>query len=109
MVYLYLFLAIAAEVVATSALKLSDEFTRFWPSMTVVVAYGIAFYFLAMVLKIMPVGVAYAIWSGVGITLITLMGYVVFQQSLDWAAILGMCLIVSGVVIMNVFSKTISH
>ena len=107
--YLYLAVAIIAEVIATSALKASDEFTKLVPSVIVVVGYGVAFYCLSMVLKTIPVGVAYAVWSGLGIVLISIVGLVMFGQKLDLAAIVGMLLIVSGVVVMNVFSKTVGH
>ncbi|THB72622.1 MAG: QacE family quaternary ammonium compound efflux SMR transporter [Desulfobulbaceae bacterium] len=107
--YLYLTLAIMAEVIATSALKASDEFTRFIPSVIVVVGYGVAFYFLSLVLKVIPVGIAYAIWSGMGIVLIALVAAVVYKQIPDWPAVIGMLLILSGVVVINVFSKTVVH
>ena len=107
--YLYLAVAIIAEVIATSALKASDEFSKLVPSVIVVVGYGVAFYCLSMVLKTIPVGVAYAVWSGLGIVLISIVGLVMFGQKLDLAAIVGMLLIVSGVVVMNVFSKTVGH
>ena len=109
MSYLYLAVAIIAEVIATSALKASDEFSKLVPSVIVVVGYGVAFYCLSMVLKTIPVGVAYAVWSGLGIVLISIVGLVMFGQKLDLAAIVGMVLIVSGVVVMNVFSKTVGH
>lgn len=109
MSYLYLAVAIIAEVIATSALKASDEFSKLVPSVIVVVGYGVAFYCLSMVLKTIPVGVAYAVWSGLGIVLISIVGLVMFGQKLDLAAIVGMLLIVSGVVVMNVFSKTVGH
>lgn len=107
--YVYLTIAIIAEVIGTSALKMSEEFTRFWPSVVVVVGYGVAFYFLSLVLKTIPVGVAYAIWSGMGIVLIAIIGIVLFGQRLDVAAITGMCLIIAGVVVINVFSTSVSH
>ncbi len=107
--YLYLAIAIVAEVVGTSALKASHEFTEPLPSVLVVVGYSIAFYFLSLVLKTIPVGIAYAIWSGLGIVLIATVGFVYFGQKLDLPAILGMGLIVAGVVTMNVFSNSISH
>ena len=107
--YFYLAVAIIAEVIATSALKASDEFSKLVPSVIVVVGYGVAFYCLSMVLKTIPVGVAYAVWSGLGIVLISIVGLVMFGQKLDLAAIVGMVLIVSGVVVMNVFSKTVGH
>ncbi len=107
--YLYLAIAIVAEVIATGALKASEEFTKLLPSVVVVIGYGVAFYFLSLVLKTIPVGVAYAIWSGLGIVLITIVGLIVFDQKLDLAAVIGMLLIISGVVVMNVFSKSVSH
>ncbi len=102
-------IAIIAEVIATSALKVSEGFTRLIPSLVVVVGYGIAFYGLALTLKTIPVGVAYAIWSGMGIVLVTLIGWFLFDQKLDPAAIIGMVLIIAGVVVMNVFSASSGH
>ena len=102
-----LLLAIVSETIATAALKSSEGFTRLWPSVLVVVGYGAAFYLLSQTLKVIPVGVAYAIWSGVGIVLITLFGWLVFGQKLDPPALVGMGLIVAGVVVMNVFSRTL--
>ena len=107
--YLYLFLAIAAEVVGTSALKVSDGFTKLGPIVIVVLGYGVSFYLFSLVLKVMPVGIAYAIWAGVGIVLITLVGALLFKQMLDLPAIVGIALIVAGVVIINVFSETLRH
>lgn len=107
--YLYLTIAIVAEVIATSALKASEGFTRTGPSLIVAAGYGIAFYFLSLVLKTVPVGVAYAIWSGVGIVLIALVGWLVLKQPLDLPAVLGMGLIVSGVAVIQLFSKTAAH
>jgi len=107
--YLYLSIAIIAEVIATSALKASEEFTKLGPSILVVVGYAIAFYFLSLVLKMIPVGIAYAIWSGMGIALITIVGAIYFRQMPDLPAAIGMVLIISGVVIITVFSKTVSH
>jgi len=109
MAYIYLLLAIVAEVVGTSALKASDGFTKWIPNGIVVVGYGVAFYFLSLVLRSIPVGVTYAIWSGLGIVLISLVGYIYFKQPLDLPAIAGMVLIISGVVVINVFSRTIRH
>lgn len=109
MPYLYLAIAIVAEVIATSALKASGEFTKIVPTVIVIVGYGVAFYFLSIVLKTIPVGIAYAIWSGLGIVLIALVGLVVFHQRLDFAAILGMLLILAGVIVINVFSKSAGH
>lgn len=109
MPYLYLAVAIVAEVIATSALKASEEFTKTIPSLIVVVGYGVAFYCLSVVLKSIPVGVTYAIWSGLGIVLIALVGVFMFQQKLDLAAMVGMGLIIAGVVVINVFSNSVSH
>ncbi|SFC01398.1 small multidrug resistance pump [Marinospirillum celere] len=107
--WIFLGVAIVAEVLATSALKSSEGFTRLVPSVLVVLGYGIAFYFLALTLKVIPVGVAYAIWAGLGIVLIALLGWLVFGQKLDMPAILGMLLIISGVLVINLFSQTASH
>jgi len=109
MKYLFLSIAIIAEVIATSALKSVEGFTKLWPSVIVVAGYGVAFYFLSMTLKSIPVGIAYAIWSGLGITLVSIIGYFFYKQSLDFPAILGLGLILAGVVVINVFSKTVSH
>ena len=109
MAYLYLALAIIAEVVATSALKASEEFTRLWPSLVVIAGYGIAFYLLTLVLRSIPIGITYAIWSGSGIVLVTLASMVLYKQIPDFPAVVGMGLIVAGVIIINVFSKTMSH
>ncbi|RZA34367.1 MAG: multidrug efflux SMR transporter [Lysobacteraceae bacterium] len=107
--YLYLSVAIAAEVIATSALKASDGFTKPLPTTVVLVGYGVAFYFLSLVLKTVPVGVAYAIWSGAGIVLIALVGWLVLKQSLDAPAIAGMALIIAGVAVIQLFSRTAAH
>jgi small multidrug resistance pump len=107
--YLYLAIAIVSEVIGTSALKATDGFTKLVPSTIVVVGYGAAFYFLSLVLKSIPVGVAYAIWAGLGIVLVALVAAVIFKQVPDVPAIIGMVLIVSGVVVINVFSKTVIH
>ena len=98
-----------AEVIATSGLKASDGFTRLWPSVLVVVGYSIAFYCLSLALRAIPVGIAYAIWAGLGVVLITVAAWLLFGQRLDAAALIGMSLIVAGVVVMNVFSKTVAH
>ncbi len=107
--WLFLSLAILSETIATLALKSSEGFSRPWPSILVVIGYGLAFYFLAQTLRTIPIGVAYAIWSGVGIVLIALVNYFVFGQKLDTPALLGIGLIVSGIVVMNVFSNAASH
>lgn len=109
MAYAYLFVAIVAEVIGTTALKASEEFTRLLPSIVVVAGYGAAFYFLSLVLKTIPVGIAYAVWSGVGVVLIALVGAVMFKQVPDLPAVIGMLFIVAGVVIMHLFSRTIGH
>lgn len=104
-----LFIAIIAEVIATSALRASEGFSKPLPSLVVVLGYVIAFYCLSLTLKSIPVGVAYAVWSGVGIVLIALVAWLVAGQRLDLPAVLGMALILSGVVVMNVFSKVQAH
>ena len=106
--YLYLTIAIISEVIATNALKASEEFTKLIPSIIVVVGYGAAFYFLSLVLKTIPVGVAYAIWAGMGIVLVAIVAAIMFKQVPDLPAVIGMLLIISGVAVINVFSKTIS-
>ena len=107
--YLYLALAIVSEVVATSALKASNGFTRLTPSLVVVLGYGVAFVLLSLALRTVPVGVAYAVWSGMGIVLVTLVGYFVYGQALDAPALVGMALIVAGVLAINLFSKSGAH
>ena len=107
--WLYLSIAIVAEVIATSALKAADGFTRSGPSLVVVVGYGIAFYFLSLALRGIPVGIAYAVWSGVGIVLISVIGWIAFGQRLDAAAVLGIGLIMAGVIVLNVFSRSSVH
>ena len=109
MTYFLLFLAILAEVIATTALKASDSFTKLGPSVVLVVGYGVSFYLLTIVMRSMPTGGTYAIWSGLGVVLISLFGYLFANEKLDMAACFGMSLIVTGVVVINVFSKTVSH
>lgn len=109
MPYLYLALAIFAEVIATSALKASEEFSKFIPSAIVVIGYGMAFYFMTLVLKTLPVGITYAIWSGVGIVLISVAGAIFYKQIPDVPAVIGMGLIIAGVVIIHLYSKTVGH
>ncbi|MDQ7733513.1 multidrug efflux SMR transporter [Halomonas sp. SpR1] len=109
MTFVYLVLAIVAEVIATSALKASVGFTRPLPSVVVVVGYGVAFYLLSLVLRTLPVGVAYAIWAGLGIVLVTLVGIVAFGEKPDLPAVVGISLIVAGVVMLQVFSKMNVH
>ncbi|MDO9203262.1 MAG: SMR family transporter [Hydrogenophaga sp.] len=107
--WLLLGLAIVAEVIGTSALKASEGFTRMGPSVVVVAGYAIAFYCLSLVLKTLPVGITYAVWSGLGIVLITLVAFVLYGQKIDLPGLIGMGLIMAGVVVLNVFSKTAAH
>ena len=107
--YLLLFLAIVAEVIATSALKASENFTRLTPSLLVVAGYGVAFTCLSMTLKTLPLGVAYAIWSGVGTALVAVLGWLVYRQQLDLPAIAGISLIIIGTIVLNLFSKVAAH
>ena len=107
--WVFLLIAIVSETVATSALKSSEGFSRLWPSVLVVAGYSAAFYFLSLTLRTIPVGIAYAIWSGVGIVLISLIALVLFGQKLDLPAVIGMGLIVAGVVVINAFSKSVAH
>ncbi|MFC4705376.1 DMT family transporter [Paraburkholderia caffeinitolerans] len=107
--WLFLIIAIVAEVIATSALRASEGFSRLVPSAVVVAGYGVAFYCLSLTLKNLPVGVVYAVWSGVGIVLITLVAMVLYKQVPDLPAVLGLGLIVSGVVVLNLFSKMQAH
>jgi len=109
MQWLFLSIAILCETIGTMALKQSDGFRILTPSIVVVISYGVAFYFLSLTLKYIPVGIAYAIWAGVGIVLIALFGYFLFRQALDTPAIMGMSLIIAGVVVINVFSKSVGH
>lgn len=107
--FLFLGIAIIFEIIATSALKKSEEFTRLIPSILTIVGYCGAFYFLSFAIRTIPVGIAYAIWSGVGIVLITIIGAVFFKQTPDLPAIIGLSLILIGVIVINVFSKTTGH
>lgn len=107
--YLILILAVAAETIGTTALQASQQFTRFWPSVLVVVAYGVSFFLLSMTLKIMPVGVVYALWSGLGIVLIAMIGLFVFGQKLDLPAILGIAMILGGIIVIQLFSNASPH
>ncbi|MFC0219771.1 small multidrug resistance pump [Pseudochelatococcus lubricantis] len=107
--YIYLAIAIVCEVIATSSLKTAEGFTRLVPSLITVAGYVISFYFLSLTLKFIPVGIVYAIWSGIGIVLIALVGFVAFQQKLDLPAIAGLAMIIGGVLVINLFSKTVGH
>ena len=104
--WLFLILAIFSEVIATSALKAVDGFKNLYPSIIVILGYGTSFFFLSLTLKSIPVGIAYAIWAGVGIFLVSLAGYFLYKQSLDFPAIFGILLIISGVAIIRLFSKS---
>lgn len=108
MKWLYLLIAIVSEVIATTALKSSEGFSRLWPSVIVVIGYALSFYFFALTLKTIPTGIAYAIWSGIGMVLIAIIGWVYHHQKLDFPAIFGMCLIIAGVLVINLFSKSVS-
>ncbi|VUD58548.1 Multidrug transporter EmrE [Thalassocella blandensis] len=107
--WLFLTAAIVFEVIATSSLKSSQGFTKLFPSLLVVFGYGAAFYFLSLTLKAIPVGIAYSLWSGLGIILVSLIAWLLHGQKLDFWAIIGMALIISGVVVMNMFSKSTAH
>ena len=109
MTYAFLFTAIVLEVIGTSALKASEQFTKLLPVLVMVVCYGTSFFFLSLVLRTLPVGIAYAIWSGLGIVLISLVGVVWFKQPLDLPAMFGLGLIVAGVIVVNLFSKSVGH
>ena len=107
--WIALALAIISEVIGTSFLKSADGFTRLAPSLIVIVAYVASFYFLSLALKTLPLGIAYAVWAGTGVALIALAGFAFFGDKLDAAAIIGILLIVSGVVVINVFSSSVAH
>jgi small multidrug resistance pump len=109
MQWLYLGAAIVAEVIATSALKATEGFTRLIPSLVVLIGYATAFYFLSLTLQTMPLGIAYAVWSAVGIALVSVIGWFLYRQSLDTPAMIGIGLIVAGVVVINGFSKSVAH
>jgi small multidrug resistance pump len=106
MQWIYLAIAIVSEVIATSTLKTTEGFTRWIPSLLVVIGYASSFYFLSLTLRTLPLGVAYAIWSGVGIALLALIGWITYHQSLNSAAIIGITLIIAGVIVLMLFSKT---
>jgi small multidrug resistance pump len=107
--YLFLAIAVVCEVVATTALKASEGFTRLVPSLVVVIGYGIAFYFLSLTLKTIPTGVAYALWSGFGIILVSLISFLLYRQVLDLPAVIGIGLILAGVLVINLFSQSSAH
>ncbi|MEW6478081.1 MAG: SMR family transporter [Pseudomonadota bacterium] len=107
--WLTLAIAIVAEVIGTTALKASDGFTRLWPSAIVMVGYGVSFYCLSLVLRSIPVGITYAVWSGLGIVLISLVAFAVYGQRIDLAGLIGMGLIIAGVLVLNLFSRSAPH
>lgn len=107
--FLYLAIAIVAEVIATTMLKAADGFTRLWPSLLVVAGYAVAFWGLSQVVKTMQLGVVYAIWSGLGIVLVSVAAIFIYQQKPDWPAICGMTLIIAGVLVINLFSNSAVH
>ncbi len=107
--FILLFFAILSEVTATTALKLSNGFSKPIPSVVVVIGYGASFYLLSLALKSMPIGVAYAIWSGVGLILTVIAGIIIWRETLDWARVVGIILILVGIVFINVISKAPAH
>ncbi len=107
--HIYLVIAVVAEVIATSALKASEEFSKPIPTIIVVLGYGIAFYLLTLVLRTIPIGIAYALWSGLGIVLVAIVGAFYYKESLDLPAMLGIGFILAGVFIVNIFSKSVAH
>jgi small multidrug resistance pump len=107
--YIYLCLAIIGEVVATSALKAANGFSETLPSILVVVGYGVAFYYLSLSLKTIPLGISYAIWSGVGVVAVSIIGWVYYKQALDIAALIGMAMILGGVLVIHLFSNSAAH
>lgn len=109
MTHLHLSIAIVAEVIATSSLKACEGFTRLWPSVVVIAGYILAFYFLSLTLRSMSVGIVYAIWSGVGIVLVSIIAWILFGQKLDVPAIVGITLIIAGVAVINLLSRSVAH
>lgn len=107
--YIILFAAVVMETIGTTSLQASQQFTRLVPSVLVVVAYAVSFYLMAMALKYLPVGITYAIWSGLGIVLIAILGYFLFGQKLDLPAVLGLGMILAGILVIHLFSKTVGH
>ena len=106
---LIFFFAVVSEVTATTALKFSEGFTKLTPSMVVIAGYGLSFYLLSLSLKVIPIGTAYALWSGIGIVLTVIVGAVLWREQMDWARGIGITLIISGILIINLFSKAASH
>jgi len=106
---LIFFFAVLSEVTATTALKFSEGFTKLVPSLVVVAGYGLSFYLLALSLKVISLGTAYALWSGIGIVLTVIIGMIIWREPMDWARGIGITLIIVGIVVINLFSKTVSH
>lgn len=106
---LIFFFAVASEVTATTALKFSEGFTKLLPSLVVVVGYGLSFYLLSLSLNVIPLGTAYALWSGIGIVLTVIVGAVLWREQMDWARGIGIALIISGILVINLFSKVTTH
>ena len=107
--YLFLLVAVFAETIGTSSIQSSQQFTRLWPSVLAFASFAVAFYFLSLTLKVLPVGIMYAMWSGLGIIFIAAIGWIYFGQKLDLAAVFGMALILAGIVVINLFSSTATH
>lgn len=107
--YIYLFFAVLAETIGTTALQASQQFTRLAPSVVVIIAYATSFYLMSFALKAMPVGIVYAIWSGLGIVFIAGIGFVLFGQRLDFAAVLGLAMIISGILVIHLLSNSTTH
>lgn len=107
--WILLIVAVLFETLGTTALKASDGLTRVWPSALVIVAYALSFWLLSIVLRTTPVGVAYAFWSGLGLVVIALIGWLVFGQRLDWPALAGLGLILAGILVIQLFSKSVTH
>ena len=107
--YLFLLIAVLFEGLGTTSLQASQQFTKLWPSIGVFVGFGMSFYCLMIVLQYLPLGVTYAIWAGIGICLTALLGWLLFRQPVDAPALIGMGLIISGIVVINLFSKTATH
>lgn len=106
---LIFFFAVVSEVTATTALKFSEGFTKLFPSLIVVVGYGLSFYLLSLSLKVIPIGTAYALWSGIGIVLTIIVGMILWREQMDWARGIGVALIIGGILIINLFSKNAAH
>lgn len=109
MAHIYLAIAIIAEVIATSSLKAAEGFTKLGPSLVVIIGFGVSFYCLSFALKTIPIGIAYAIWSGLGIVMISIIGLLVYGQKLDMPAVIGIAFIIAGVAVMNLFSNSVAH